>query len=1530
MKNLHTKFFLILFASMMFFSISIKAQIYSTAAGGPWDSTWTWVAGIVPGGSDNVVLNGSVHTNGNSCNDLTINSSGEIYNTNYTITFTANGNVINNGSIRNNNTGWKFNMNVGGDITNNGSWTNYFTYLIGTGAHNLSQTGDNKISCTEFNAFEGTGLITVMSDFNFHNTKVNLNGATIELDDSKGGNLYVNGNFVDNGSLIANSHNLFMEGDAYIEDLILSDATLTGIIQISGGNVIFNGNTVLNGTLQNYGYTYNLSVYDNFTNNGIIQNKGNGWYLYLDIYGNIINNGIWNNYDIELRGTSDQEISCINQSDFAVHNFVDQEPIGLINSLTDLYFANCNINLNYDTLLLPNTLVISVSGGYIINSFIYAPEGSITLNMENGSYIQDCSVLNPTLTGITQCNATNFYGYIFNEGTIQNYNYNCTVNIFGNLTNNGFIKNKGNGWYLYLDIYGDFVNNSTWTNRITNLKGEGNHIITQGPETEFAGYEFNAAAGTGLITFMSDMNFHNTRLLINGGTIELDNSKGGNLSMNGGFFQNGILIANGHDFSQSGNAYIETMTISDVALKGKVQINGNNVILNGNIVLQDTIQNYNNNCNLTINNDFTNNGIVRNKGNGWNLYLDMFGNIINNGIWTNQVTYLKGPGTHAITQGPGSEFAGYEFNAIAETGLITFMTDINFHNTRLIINGGTIELDDSNGSNLTIDGGFFQNGMLIANGHDFNQIGNAYIETSTISDVILKGIVQIYGNNVILNGNIILEDTIQNYSSNCNLTVNGDFTNNGVVRNKGNGWNLYMDHFGNIINNGIWNNYDIELRGEPDQNISCLNENAFEVFNFTNQEAEGLITASSNLYFINSNINLNYDTLIMPENSTLSISDNYISNAVVFSPENRFTLEMNNSAYIQSCNISDVTLTGVTACRTTDFSGDIILEGTMYNEYSYYTVNINGNITNNGIIKNNSSGWNLTINIIGNLTNNGEWSNQYTKLTGTLEQHIYLLNHNDIIGQVQFVSDIMVAPYQWYFNGSILPTSPEYSGQTSHTIIFNIPVTEEFDGVFNCSTGGGMSRDIIVQSIYGSPIANFAADLTSWYAPMIVNFTDLSSPGNGEIVEWYWEFGDGNISYLQNPTHTYENLGNYTVSLTVTDENTLSDTETKIDYIKVLSVQQIDLSNGYSFISTRIIPADPNFQAICSDILTNLDFVRNTTGEMFRKIGPVWVNSIGDWVTTEGYLFRMNDADELIILGDVIDPQTPIALMSGYQFISYLPENSIDALTVFNDVLDNLEFVRNSVGGMLRKIGPIWVNGIGGMNSGEGYLVKMLNADELIYPVTDDKFRGIPDLVPEYFQFEGGNAAEPVFTIYIEGLQIGDEVAAFDDGKIIGSIVINSNNVFENDLAVFNIINSGRGYQAGNPIQLKIWNSFTQKTSLAEYEMSDPYNEAYMQKVYPAEDGLYSVIKISINSNGVENIENEISIYPNPAIEKVNIVSNEIIKNMQIVNFLGKVVLNVEVNNLQTIVNTSEFQSGVYIFKINTDNSTFVKKVTVK
>lgn len=81
------------------------------------------------------------------------------------------------------------------------------------------------------------------------------------------------------------------------------------------------------------------------------------------------------------------------------------------------------------------------------------------------------------------------------------------------------------------------------------------------------------------------------------------------------------------------------------------------------------------------------------------------------------------------------------------------------------------------------------------------------------------------------------------------------------------------------------------------------------------------------------------------------------------------------------------------------------------------------------------------------------------------------------------------------------------------------------------------------------PVAAFTATPTNGTAPLTVSFTDQST---NNPTSWQWNFGDGNTSAQQNPQHTYQNAGTYTVAFTVTNSYG-SDTETKTNYITVTS-----------------------------------------------------------------------------------------------------------------------------------------------------------------------------------------------------------------------------------------------------------------------------------------------------------------------------------------------------------------------------------------
>lgn len=97
------------------------------------------------------------------------------------------------------------------------------------------------------------------------------------------------------------------------------------------------------------------------------------------------------------------------------------------------------------------------------------------------------------------------------------------------------------------------------------------------------------------------------------------------------------------------------------------------------------------------------------------------------------------------------------------------------------------------------------------------------------------------------------------------------------------------------------------------------------------------------------------------------------------------------------------------------------------------------------------------------------------------------------------------------------------------------------------------------------PVSNFTANQTTGQYPASVAFTDTST---GYPSSWNWTFGDGNTSTLQNPTHTYAAIGNYTVTHGVS--NALgSDIETKTDYITVTPKQPIADFSGNPTLGTN-------------------------------------------------------------------------------------------------------------------------------------------------------------------------------------------------------------------------------------------------------------------------------------------------------------------------------------------------------------------------
>ena len=158
-------------------------------------------------------------------------------------------------------------------------------------------------------------------------------------------------------------------------------------------------------------------------------------------------------------------------------------------------------------------------------------------------------------------------------------------------------------------------------------------------------------------------------------------------------------------------------------------------------------------------------------------------------------------------------------------------------------------------------------------------------------------------------------------------------------------------------------------------------------------------------------------------------------------------------------------------------------------------------------------------------------------------------------------------PYRWILETPTdFPENNPISQSATVEIVYTVTSSQvgtfDFDefswvGYYETALDGeraafGHSEDADKQTITFTeapypPVANFSGTPTTGTAPLEVSFTDSST---GEIESWSWSFGDGGTSTEQNLTYTYDDPGDYTVTLEVTGPGG-SDTETKDNYITV-------------------------------------------------------------------------------------------------------------------------------------------------------------------------------------------------------------------------------------------------------------------------------------------------------------------------------------------------------------------------------------------
>lgn len=1042
-------------------------QVHSTAAGGSWQQTTTWVGGILPASSDSVIINGPVFSNTSpTVSHIYVTDSGSLQK-DWSITkIKVSGNLYVDGAI--------FNCNgdgieIGGNLSVNGTLHSNTILFTGSNDHYISMHDTAKIFGTYFGST--TSRIIAKSDLYLGKLGESTTHIfALDLDLSEGYDLhtscarigyysYIPQTKISGGgqSIYSNDNN--PNNQYFIEYSRLEDVQFHGNTYLKNSIVLVgevsNEDSMLMSVSSN---GYSVDVQGNFTNNG---------YMYTDLkfkfHKNLINSDYMRCGEVKFVGDSDHELSCLNHNKILSYGgfYCDSN---MVIAQTDLYlYANyygyniletdCN---GYD-LYLEN---IGIGDNTSLRPVVYADGSAITMNASG--YFEGCDIHGAVIRGVSRLyNGVHFYGETVVEDTLCNYSTDpWDVDFFGPLINNGHLGKTTNGYSSINPIlYQSFTNNGFASLNKVTFVGDSIHTISGAEEIySYRGFFCDSSQ----VIIDSDVKIKGEYNVVE--TTVNDNCQ---LSIEGvvGYYSWGNrarINADGNNIKMTGtSSYFDYCDLYNANLKG-ISVATSNVGLYGNSVVEDTLIAYSTSSRIVnVYGNLTNLGVISSVGRTTPI-LNLHQSFINNGLCDVFNMKFVSDSIHELSTLNGNEIYSY-WGYTCDSSKVLAMSDLYLRAQNEVYN--VVETDLSKGYDLYLTDarvGYYswdKRSVIKAAGNDVKMVGSSsYYNKCDIYNAKLKGI-SIMTSKAGLYGDIILEDTLVGYSNSDNTpNIYGDFTNNGYIGGMPSFYKPSLNVHKSFTNNGVCEVFNFNFVGDDVHELSTSSE-VFSYVGFTCDSSK--VLAMSDLHLRAQN-----DVYNVVETDLSNGYDLYLTNIRVgyYSWGKRSSIKadgnevkmMGNSSYYNKCDIYDATLRGVSIVSgEVAMHGDIILEDTLVGySNSDRTPNVYANFTNNGYIGGTPDFYKPSLSCYGDIISNGIWDSQDLAIVGSADQVIYL--DSTINSNVEMLSDNGVSAFQWKKN------NVDLAGETSNTLEFTSSLMENDKGIYVCANNEGSSRDIIV------------------------------------------------------------------------------------------------------------------------------------------------------------------------------------------------------------------------------------------------------------------------------------------------------------------------------------------------------------------------------------------------------------------------------------------------------------------------------------
>lgn len=157
------------------------------------------------------------------------------------------------------------------------------------------------------------------------------------------------------------------------------------------------------------------------------------------------------------------------------------------------------------------------------------------------------------------------------------------------------------------------------------------------------------------------------------------------------------------------------------------------------------------------------------------------------------------------------------------------------------------------------------------------------------------------------------------------------------------------------------------------------------------------------------------------------------------------------------------------------------------------------------------------------------------------------VNPNALVYKTEIVFNELTNKYEVEINYTKGQTAQLYWGDGDQAFVSNSGeyLKDDFtaEGLIDVVVDIDKNADVV-----NPLVADFSVVLASGVKPFEVQFTDES---DGDVILWSWDFGDGYTSSEQNPLHTYNTSGLFTVVLQIFNSAGGHATETKTNFITV-------------------------------------------------------------------------------------------------------------------------------------------------------------------------------------------------------------------------------------------------------------------------------------------------------------------------------------------------------------------------------------------